>query len=314
MDIRQLRYFLGVLDTKSLNKASVLLHVAQPALGAQISKLEQELGVKLLRRHPGGVAPTEAGERLAQYAGPLLRQFEHVRQDLIHYAGSPSGHVELCIARSLPPIVAATIAECCQRSLPDVQLGIFKSGSKQMEAECPTVDLALNFHRKHHVEFVSESLIHDELALVCCAKERQSPCEADFCEIFRQTLILPSERHYIRQLVECAARSAGCELKISRHIDSIELVKEFVSRGLGQTVLPIACVREDVAQGKLRITRIRDQKLGRTLYMLCSSRLPCSRAVDLVRDEIRRVVFEFAQDETFGWERVLEPQKAMATT
>lgn len=304
MDIRQLRYFLGVLDAKSLNKAAELLHVAQPALGIQISKLEQELGLKLLCRHPRGVAPTEAGERLARYAAPLLRQFDHMRQDLMHRASAPSGHVQICVARSLPRIVTATIAERCQRSFPDVQLGIFKGGSKQIAAEGSTVDLALNFYGEHHPQFVSERLVQDELALVCSAKERRPPCEIDFCEISQQTLILPSQGHYIREMIECAARSAGYELKVAHDIDSLEVVKELVSRGLGQTVLPIASVREEVEQGRLRITRIKNRRLRRTLYMLCSSRLPCSIAIDLVRDEIRRVIFELAQDGTFGWERV----------
>jgi hypothetical protein len=59
MDVRQLRYVVGVLEAKSLNKASRLLHVAQPA--AQIRKLERELGLELLHRHPRGVEPTEVG-------------------------------------------------------------------------------------------------------------------------------------------------------------------------------------------------------------------------------------------------------------
>src|SRR5258705_2799897 len=74
MDIRQLRYFVGVLEAKSLNKASVLLHVAQPALSTQIRNLERELGVKLLDRHARGIAPTKAGERLGQQAYQLFRE------------------------------------------------------------------------------------------------------------------------------------------------------------------------------------------------------------------------------------------------
>ena len=63
MTIRQLRYFLRIIELKSFSKAAAYLHVAQPALGLQIRKLEEELGVKLLNRHSRGITPTEASCR-----------------------------------------------------------------------------------------------------------------------------------------------------------------------------------------------------------------------------------------------------------
>ena len=116
MDIRQLRYFVGVLEAKSLNKASVLLHVAQPALSTQIRNLERELGVKLLDRHARGIAPTKAGERLGQHAYQLLRQVDRVRLDLSGYAAAPSGDVVMSVAPSIPRSFTAAIAERCRRS------------------------------------------------------------------------------------------------------------------------------------------------------------------------------------------------------
>ena len=62
MELRQLRYFLGVCEAGSFLKASVRLHVAQPALGHQMSTLEEELGVRLLLRSNKGVTPTSAGK------------------------------------------------------------------------------------------------------------------------------------------------------------------------------------------------------------------------------------------------------------
>ena len=50
MDLRQLRYFVGVSEAGSLLKASGRLHVAQPALGQQIAALEDEVGARLYER------------------------------------------------------------------------------------------------------------------------------------------------------------------------------------------------------------------------------------------------------------------------
>lgn len=50
MDVRQLRYFVSVIDLRSFSRAAEVLHVAQPALGLQIRKLEDELHTQLLVR------------------------------------------------------------------------------------------------------------------------------------------------------------------------------------------------------------------------------------------------------------------------
>jgi DNA-binding transcriptional LysR family regulator len=58
----QLRYFVAVVEDGQLTRAAARLHVAQPALSQAIAKLESQLGLKLLIRHPRGVALTPAGE------------------------------------------------------------------------------------------------------------------------------------------------------------------------------------------------------------------------------------------------------------
>ena len=58
MDLRTLRYFIAVLEAGSLSRAAGSLYVAQPALMAQIKKLEAELGAQLFERSHAGVTPT----------------------------------------------------------------------------------------------------------------------------------------------------------------------------------------------------------------------------------------------------------------
>jgi DNA-binding transcriptional LysR family regulator len=62
MELRQVRYFVGVAETLSFRQASKQLYVSQPSLSVQIKQLEHELGVLLLRRSKRGVEITRAGE------------------------------------------------------------------------------------------------------------------------------------------------------------------------------------------------------------------------------------------------------------
>ena len=306
MDIRQLRYFLGVVEAKSLSKASGQLHVAQPALGVHIRNLELELGAKLLNRHARGVAPTQAGQRLARHAGQLLRQFDRARADLIDYATSPSGRVLVCVGRSVPRIVTAVAAERCRKRFPEIQLCIVEGWRQHINgtSEEANADLVITFFPHKTPQFVSEPLVHDELVLVYSPKDVRLPREIDFHILAERILILPSEVHFTRRLINMAAELEGRELKVYCDMDSVEATKELVMRGVADTVLPVASVREDVENGKLRTAKIKNQRLQRTLCMLHSASQSRSSAIDLVSREVRSLVLECARDDSFGWKKV----------
>ena len=76
MNLRQLRYFVSVVEAGNMTRAADRLHVAQTALGMQIRQLEEGLGVALLVRHSRGVEPTKAGSLLHARAMTILKSVE----------------------------------------------------------------------------------------------------------------------------------------------------------------------------------------------------------------------------------------------
>ena len=73
MELRQLRYFVRVVEQGSMSRAALDLDVVQPALSQQITRLESELATRLLQRTPRGVTPTEAGLAFFREAQLALR-------------------------------------------------------------------------------------------------------------------------------------------------------------------------------------------------------------------------------------------------
>lgn len=72
MHLEDMKYLISIIDNKSINKAAKELQLTQPALSTAIGKLEQELGVPLLKRSYKGVVPTEAGDRIYEEAKSIL--------------------------------------------------------------------------------------------------------------------------------------------------------------------------------------------------------------------------------------------------
>jgi LysR family transcriptional regulator, hca operon transcriptional activator len=77
MELRHLRYFVAVAETKSLTLAAkAKLHTSQPSLSRQIRDLEQEIGAQLLTRGARGIELTPAGRAFLDRARSVLSQVE----------------------------------------------------------------------------------------------------------------------------------------------------------------------------------------------------------------------------------------------
>ncbi len=73
MDVRSLRYFMAVYQAKSISAAAKVSFVAQPSISSAILQLEDQLETQLFVRHPKGVSPTEAADKLF----PLAKQLSN---------------------------------------------------------------------------------------------------------------------------------------------------------------------------------------------------------------------------------------------
>ena len=103
MQLHQLVYFTKVADTGSINKAAEELFLSQPNLSRSISSLESEIGVQLFVRNNKGVALTEDGKKLYEYASVILNQME-----IISRMSPQKRSVALCV--SSYPILLNTYA------------------------------------------------------------------------------------------------------------------------------------------------------------------------------------------------------------
>jgi LysR family nitrogen assimilation transcriptional regulator len=293
MTLRQLHYFLRILELKSFSKAAANLHIAQPALGLQIRKLEEELGVPLLNRHSRGVTPTEAGLILREHAQTVLRQVERTKLALVDFAGPPRGKVAVGVTPTVNMMLAASLVSRCRDEFPRVGLSLVEGMSETLMewVENDRLDMAFSYNADAARGLVCEPLLAEDLLLIGAAKdERRLKKTVAFGDVAKLPLILPTNRHGLRQIVDEAADRRGIELNIVMEIDSVHASKELVERGLGYTVLPMGAVFHEVEEGRLMARAINTPQLARKMYLAYSAKRPSSKGALAVRQIMRDVV------------------------
>lgn len=95
MDVRQLRYFLAVVDHGSVHRAAEHLFVAQPSMTQSIRRLEAELGTELFLRQGRGLVLSPSGVALVDPAREVVRSLEVARETVAAVDGLRGGRLRI---------------------------------------------------------------------------------------------------------------------------------------------------------------------------------------------------------------------------
>ena len=118
MELRQLEYYVAVVQHGSILQAASALNLSQPPLSVAMKQLEQELGTPLFFRGARRIQLTAAGERFYQRALDILSLTEDTRREITGYAqgqgGRPAPGRGLLLCRFL--IISKTFPFRCTAS------------------------------------------------------------------------------------------------------------------------------------------------------------------------------------------------------
>lgn len=100
MDIRQLTYFVAIVEAGQITAAAKQLHMAQPPLSQQLKSLEEELGVELVKRQPRSITLTDAGKLLYHRAQQILNLTDSTKREIIDITQGQRGTLSLGMVSS----------------------------------------------------------------------------------------------------------------------------------------------------------------------------------------------------------------------
>jgi len=272
MELRQLRYFVRVVELGSMGRAALDLNLVQSALSQQISRLEGELSTRLLQRSSKGVTPTEAGLAFFREAQLALRHAEQAGRAARE--ARLSGSVSVGLAPSTGSVLGLPLMRAMRERYPDVRLHMVESLSGHLVnmLNARQLDLAVLFDADAARRWSVTPLLEEKLFLIRSkrALPAGAPDRISMADLADVPLILPTGPHGLRSTLDAAFVRAGTRPMLAAEIDSLALLMDAVDAGFGATVQPWAAVGRfaDAAQ-RFHLAEIADP-LARRQNVLCS--------------------------------------------
>ncbi|ASO11316.1 tricarballylate utilization LysR family transcriptional regulator TcuR [Salmonella enterica subsp. salamae] len=272
MELRQLRYFVRIIETGSMGSAAQDLDIGVSALSQQMSRLENELAIRLLQRTSRGVTPTNAGLAFYSQAQLALRHAD----DAILAAREArlSGHVSVGMAPSTASILGIPFIHAMQENYADVRLHVVESLSGNLERMINTrqIDLAVVFQKDKILRWSARPILEEQLFLIgshaLLAALPDNPITPE--QLAGIPLIMPSQGHGLRGRLDAVCQEHTLNVEIVAEIDGLALLMRAVRDGLGATLQPGAAISH-LDNDALRVIGVHNPVLSRPNFLVSLS-------------------------------------------
>jgi LysR family tcuABC transcriptional regulator len=260
VELRQLRYFIRVVELGSMGRAAAELGVVTSALSQQIRRLEDGLATRLLQRSPTGVVPTDAGVAFWRQAQLAVRHADEAvkaaQQQRL------AGQVSVGLAPSTAALLALPLMAAMRERYPEVRLHLVESLSGNLSAllNARQLDLAVLFEAVAERRLRVAPLLDERLYLIGSPALAGMPRgkQVRLKDIAALPLVMPSGSHGLRAVVEQAFARAKCRPKVVADIDGLAILMDAVGAGMAATLQPGAATARLPAGSSLRVVQIAD--------------------------------------------------------
>jgi LysR family nitrogen assimilation transcriptional regulator len=300
LELRQLKYFVSIINSGSFSRAAIESHVVQSALSQQIAALESELETQLLVRSAQGVTPTAAGRLFYQHAQHLLRQVEHAKTAVREIDGKPSGPVSIGLPTSTAATLSLPLLEACLSLYPGIQLHIMEGLSRQMHQALNSarVDMVIQFSGQSEHGLKARHLLTEELFVVSSDRGKtpeQHVGTIPSSRLPEMRLLLPERGNGLRDLVEEQLSKLAVTVTPVAELGSLTTIIDATEKGIGATLLPWGAFHRQHLAGILRADRIENLTIKRGLMLCVSETLPLTEAAQALYELVIKVVQQLVQ-------------------
>ena len=239
MDLKQLEYFVTVVERGSFSKAAISLNLAQPSLSRQIALLEAELGHRLLERTGRGVSITEAGAALLSHAKVMLNSAEQAKFQIKEMRNDPTGKVVVGLPHRLAMELCVPLIKHFRKKLPNALISVVEGLSLSLRDSLINgrIDVGLLFDPPTTPLLKYETLLRERLILVAPSATKL-PKQVSLQMLKEFPMVLPSSPNPIRNLVDAVLLPRKIDLNIVAEVGAVHSALALVETSMACSILP----------------------------------------------------------------------------
>lgn len=276
--IRDLEYLDAIELHRHFGKAAAACHVSQPTLSGQLMKLEEQLGVSLIERHPRNIMLTPAGELLLNKARKVLAAARELEMTALTLGDPFSGEFHLGLIPTLAPYLLPIMMPVLIDKLPKMEFYLHEQKTSELLAMLQQGKLdALILPWLDNMTGVEAYDLFEEPFVLTVSKKHElaKRKHVKLDDLEGHKVLTLEDGHCLREQALGYCFSAGADEDKRFQATSLETLRYMVAANIGITLLPELATRGQPASEDI-------------VYIEFQPPKPCRRIVLLVRQQYTR--------------------------
>ncbi|WP_308634460.1 LysR family transcriptional regulator [Paenibacillus silvisoli] len=296
MEFRQLQYVIQIAKEKNFSRAAEKLHIAQPSLSQQLSKLEKEIGVLLFRRTTNSVELTHAGAVFVDKAQNILDNIEQLKQELDDLANMRRGKLVVGSLSITGSHVLPIVLPIFNKEYPEIEVVLVEDTPSKLEQLTASgqTDLSLLALPLFEPSLEWVPIIEEEIMLAVPPDhplaKLKDPVRVE--QLRAEPFIVLKKGQGFRQNVMDICEKAGFEPHVVFESVNIETVQSLVAAGMGITFVPKMLMRDKADEKTPVYLRIAAPSPIRTLVIASRKGRYLSRAAEAFIDTMKSTLIK----------------------
>jgi DNA-binding transcriptional LysR family regulator len=294
MNIKLLRAFHHVVMEKSFTNAAKKLFLTQPAISAQIQVLENDLGVKLLRRDKKTkeILLTDEGELLLRYVEKLFVILDEMTATFKDLKMEKDNTVNIGTTTVYGAYFFPEILRSYVQKYPKVRMNNFIGNSHEILQQLlkSEIELAVIRGRIEGFEEFDQELIHTEKLIMIAAPDHElvSRKNVKIKDISKYPFIHREKGSHTREQVDKWLVTNGIDVSSTIELGNIESTKKSVAEGVGISIAPRIALERELNEGTLVEINVDGFAMEAQYYLVCRDKenltVPALNLISTIHD------------------------------
>ncbi|SOC37576.1 LysR family transcriptional regulator [Salinicoccus kekensis] len=263
MDYKDWNMLSILYEEKNITKTAEKLFVSQPSLSYRLKNLEEEIGADLIIKTRSGIEFTAEGEYLVDYAREMLKEFMIMKDNINNMEDEIAGTLKIGVSSNFAQYVLPDLLKSFSLKYPKVRFNVTTGWSSIIYNALSKGNIHLGILRTDYPGHKHKVLLNKEPIYIVSQEK------LDLKNLPGYKQIQYSTDTSLKTIIQrWWAETYSTPATIEMEVDRLETSKELVKRGLGYTIVPAICLKEEDRLHKETVLDSEDTPITRDTWLM----------------------------------------------